>query len=220
MELNRNSTIDVERLKSLLMDRKTTKADSFRIPATAEQTAAMMTAAYMAEVEYRGREFKSDEGTTDNIRAVAEFLAQEGRKEFGMMMCGTCGNGKTTMVYALQNLVNYLDERGIIRGGLVIIDAKDVAGMTKDKPMFNRNIRNVSMMAVEDMGREPVEVMDFGNVANPVIDLMEYRYNEQLFTVVTTNLSPKQIAEKYGKRLADRFNEMFRKIIFKNGSYR
>lgn len=180
----------------------------------------MMTAAYMAEVECRGREFKADEGATDNIKAVAEFLAQEGRKEFGMMMCGTCGNGKTTMVYALQNLINYLDERGIIRGGLVIIDAKDVAGMTKDKPMFNRNIRGVSMMAVEDMGREPVEVMDYGNVTNPVIDLMEYRYNEQLFTVITTNLSPKQIAEKYGKRLADRFNEMFRKIIFKNGSYR
>jgi DNA replication protein DnaC len=92
--------------------------------------------------------------------------------------------------------------------------------MCKDKPMFNRNIRNVSMMAVEDMGREPVEVMDYGNVTNPVIDLMEYRYNEQLFTVITTNLSPRQIAEKYGKRLADRFNEMFRKIIFKNGSYR
>ncbi len=202
------------------MARKTTKADSFRIPATAEQVTAMMTAAYMAEVESRGREFKADEGTRDNIKAVSEFLAQSGRKELGMMMCGTCGNGKTTMVYALQNLINYLDERGFIRGGLVIIDAKDVAGMTKDKPMFNRNIRTVSMMAVEDMGREPVEVMDYGNVTNPVIDLMEYRYNEQLFTVVTTNLSPKQIAEKYGKRLADRFNEMFRKIIFKNGSYR
>lgn len=180
----------------------------------------MMTAAYMAEVELRGREFRADKGTADNISAVAEFLMAEGRKEFGMMMCGTCGNGKTTMVYALQNLINYLDERNIVRGGLLILDAKDISGMTKDKPMFNRNIRGVSMMAVEDMGREPVEVMDFGNVTNPVIDLMEYRYNERLFTIITTNLSPKQIADKYGKRLADRFNEMFRKIIFKNDSYR
>ena len=76
------------------------------------------------------------------------------------------------------------------------------------------------MLAIDDLGIEPAEVMDYGNILNPVIDLISYRYNEQLFTIVTTNLNPKQIRDKYGDRIADRFNEMMKKVIFENDSYR
>ena len=76
------------------------------------------------------------------------------------------------------------------------------------------------MLAIEDMGREPAEILEFGNTASPVIDLLEYRYDNQLFTFITTNLTPAQIREKYGNRIADRFNEMMETIVFKNGTYR
>ena len=55
---------------------------------------------------------------------------------------------------------------------------------------------------------------------NPAIDLLSARYTDQLFTVVTTNLTPKQIREHYGDRIADRFNEMFERIVFDNSTYR
>ena len=76
------------------------------------------------------------------------------------------------------------------------------------------------MIAIEDMGREATEVLDYGNVLNPVIDLIEYRYDNQLFTAITTNLTSKQVSEKYGKRIADRFNEMLEVIVFENATYR
>ena len=41
-----------------------------------------------------------------------------------------------------------------------------------------------------------------------------------LFTFITTNLTKSQIREKYGNRIADRFNEMLEVIIFKNETYR
>lgn len=89
----------------------------------------------------------------------------------------------------------------------------------KDFEAF-RNLRNMPMIAIEDMGREPIEVLDYGNVLNPVVDMLEYRYNLQLFTFITTNLTKSQIREKYGNRIADRFNEMLEVIIFKNETYR
>ena len=76
------------------------------------------------------------------------------------------------------------------------------------------------MLSIDDLGVEPSEVLDYGNVLSPVIELLSRRYNAQLFTIVTTNLTPKQIREHYGERIADRFNEMFERIVFENSTYR
>ena len=137
------------------------------------------------------------------------------------MFSGVCGNGKTTLVYAFQNLLNYLSDIGMFdeRTGISVIDAKEVARYIKDEKTF-QNLKDRQMIAIEDMGREPVEVLEYGNILNPVIDLLEHRYNEQLFTIITTNLVPKEIRERYGNRIADRFNEMFDKVIFNNSTYR
>ena len=76
------------------------------------------------------------------------------------------------------------------------------------------------MLGIDDLGIEPKEIMDFGNVFTPIIDLLTKRYEEQLFTIVTTNLTPSQIREHYGDRIADRLNEMTEKIIYRNSTYR
>ena len=211
--------INVEALKSQLLQRKITR-ERFKLPLDKEQAVDALTAAYQAEVEYRKRSFVLDEHTKGNIEQLASFLIGGGSK-FGIMFSGVCGNGKTTLLYAFQNLLNYMNDRGLIEGrtGISVIDAKDVAWYAKDVERF-RQFRQREMMAIEDMGREPVEVLEYGNVLNPVIDLLEYRYNEQLFTIITTNLVPKEIRERYGNRIADRFNEMFDKVIFGNETYR
>ena len=103
--------------------------------------------------------------------------------------------------------------------GMSIIDAKDIAHYAKDYRSF-QELQMRPMIAIEDMGREATEVLDYGNVLNPVIDLIEYRYDNQLFTAITTNLTSKQVSEKYGKRIADRFNEMLEVIVFENATYR
>lgn len=59
-----------------------------------------------------------------------------------------------------------------------------------------------------------------GNICNPVIDLIEYRYDRQLTTFVTTNLAPEEFKDKYDVRIADRFNEMIHKIVFQDENYR
>lgn len=186
---------------------------------TPQQGADILLAAYKAEVDFRQRKFEDDGETRKNIERLATFLCGGGSK-FGVMFCGLCGNGKTTLLYALQSAINYLsDSRVLPSDGLRIVDAKDVAQYAKDEKRFD-GLRSATLLAIEDMGREPTEVLDFGNVLNPVTDLLEFRYNRQLFTVITTNLTAGQVSTKYGKRVADRFNEMLDVIVFENKSYR
>lgn len=64
-------------------------------------------------------------------------------------------------------------------------------------------------LAIDDLGTEPVEVMDYGNIITPVINLLTKRYEAHLFTIVTTNLDPKEIHKRYGDRIADRLNVSF-----------
>lgn len=51
-------------------------------------------------------------------------------------------------------------------------------------------------------------------------NLITTRYEEQFYTIFTTNLTPAQLEEKYGKRIVDRLNEMVEKVVFENESYR
>jgi DNA replication protein DnaC len=80
--------------------------------------------------------------------------------------------------------------------------------------------KSIAVLCIDDVGLEPTEVLDYGNAINPVIEILEQRYQRQLFTFITTNLTPKQIREKYGDRIADRFNEMMKCIVYKNPTFR
>lgn len=217
--ISKDMKIDVGRLTSLLLQRKITKP-RFRFPLTKEQAYDVLLAAYKAEVEYRHREFIADRHCLASISRLAEVLTSENPK-FGIMLCGTLGNGKTTLLYALCSALHYLNALSLFEEnmGIVILGAKDIAAQSKSYERF-REIRSYPMLAIDDMGREPKEVLDFGNVLSPIIDLLEYRYHEQLFTIITTNLNSEEIKERYKARIADRFNEMLEVIIFEDGSYR
>lgn len=180
----------------------------------------VLTAAYMAEVEYRGGIYAPTPDTLANIRALAVSLTKE-KPMCGVMLCGTPGNGKTTLLLAFRSALNWLNDNNAFEcdRSMRIVDAKDIQRCAKDFKSFDE-LRKRDMLAIEDMGREATEVLDYGNVMSPVIDLLEHRYNEQLYTFITTNLTATQVRKKYGNRIADRFNEMLDVIIFKGDSYR
>lgn len=197
----------------------------FRLNLSAQDALDLLTAHYQVAVEFRHCEFILDENTSNALVKLAQYLTQPNPK-FGVLFCGTCGNGKTTLTYALQKTINFLDNRKhfsflgeYFEVGMPLIDAKELVELSRSPKKFD-DIRSRSMLAIDDMGKEPAEVLDFGNVTNPIIDLIEYRYHHQLFTVITTNLDPDMIKKKYGHRVADRFREMLHVIVFQDISYR
>ena len=213
--------IDVGQLKSVLLQRRIMK-QRFRLPISAEQAYDCLFAATMAEVEFRHRIFSENDDVKAQLLQMANWLTSDNSK-FGILFCGGCGNGRSTLLKAFQQLLNYLaipdpDSQG--NYGIQITDSKYVAYLGRtDYPAFIK-FSQKDMLGIDDLGTEPQEVMDFGNVVTPVVDLLTKRYDEQLFTIITTNLTPKQIRDHYGDRIADRLNEMVEKIVFTNGTYR
>lgn len=213
--------IDVGQLKSILLQRRITKP-RFRLPMSPQQAYDNLLAATIAEVEYRCRSFQENVDVKAQLQQIANWLTSDSSK-FGILLCGECGNGKSTLVKAFQQLLNLLsipNPTGQGNYGIQITDSKYIAHLAKTDYKAFVQLSQKNMLGIDDLGTEPQEVMDFGNVVTPVIDLLTKRYDEQLFTIITTNLTPKQIREHYGDRIADRLNEMVEKIIFKNGTYR
>jgi DNA replication protein DnaC len=213
--------IDVGQLKSILLQRKNMKP-RFMLPISAEQAYDCLLAATMAELEYRHRSFYENDDAKAQLRQMARWLTS-GSSKFGMLMCGEYGNGKSILLKAFQQLLNILaipipDGHG--NYGIQITDAKYVAHLARTDNSAFLQLSQKDMLGIDDPGTESQEVMDFGNVVTPVIDLLTKRHDEQLFTIITTNLTPKQIREHYGDRIAERLNEMVEKIVFTNNSYR
>ena len=208
---NNVTTKKISDLMSVLLQQRITRT-GFKINLPPEEVRILLTAAYRAEVASRNMKYQESEETNSAIKKMAKALTSKSHKT-GIVLCGTCGNGKTTLVRALQNSLVYLKYRNLTENGMPIMDAREVAERMIE-------CKTVPLLAIEDMGKEPTKKLDYGNILNPVIEVLEHRYNEQLFTVISTNLTAKEIKEKYGTRIADRFNEMMNVIIFTGKSFR
>lgn len=202
-----------------LLRGRTTKGH-FKVPYTVEQTKDMITAAMIAEVRYRGRNYRETPEIAESIRQAAEWMCKG--EKFGLLLCGQCGNGKTTLMSALKALINHLQVRDAYGKPFEMwsVEALELVRMRTEKKEAFDKYKDAPMLAIDDVGLEPTEILSYGNVINPIVELLSHRYNKQLTTVITTNLKPSEIRQKYGDRLADRFNEMMVKIMFRGDSFR
>lgn len=182
--------------------------------------------AMKAEVARFHGELVLDADTRSHIADVARWLVDPAGKP-GIILMGTCGNGKTTMLRAISALIEYVTELTLGRTRRKVVEfrtAKEIEHLcSSEEKADNKTYRDLfatEMLAIDDLGQEACEVMRFGRIHTPIIDLITDRYNRQLPTLVTSNLTAPQLSEKYGTRIADRFNEMLERISYTNPSYR
>lgn len=140
-------------------------------------------------------------------------------RKLGLYLMGSMGSGKSTMMYAMQDAINeFCKKHNDI--GIIIRDAGQIVReIQENKPTIDY-CGVADMLAIDDLGKEPTEVLRYGTHIQPLVEIFEQRYNRMLPMLITTNLERKQVAEKYGRRIADRFNEMFEVIVFNEESYR
>lgn len=199
----------------------------FKLPFDTKKAAAFLWAAYEAEVEYRGRmEIRNPEVVYQNLLQIVQGLVNPNYSL--ILITGLYGNGKTTTLYAIQNLINYCIkstsdkyyhiDKDFGLGIELAIDIATYATITEDGK-YNALVKR-NCLGIEDMGREPQEVLHYGNKINPIIDLLERRYASQKLTIITTNLTTTEIRERYGERIYDRMREMGKIVIYKNPSFR
>ncbi len=183
----------------------------------------MLKLCYKAEVERRGRTFKDDADTNRHIEFVAKWLTGESRK-IGLFLYGDPGNGKTTMANAMKTLIGILygnEYRYEDRKGVLSVSALELSQIVKEEQNQRlRNLKTTELLHIDDVGTEPASIKVWGNEVSPLTEILYSRYDNLLYTVITSNLSDDEILPRYGGRISDRFREMFAYISFENRSYR
>lgn len=182
----------------------------------------ILCASYWAEVQFRNRDIVFSEELVCQLQSVVLWLTDNHTKPW-LLLCGNCGNGKSTMVKALRQFFKFMpiyDPRDNIPMNLIMTDAKTISFLCRTENSSFIEFMKKPMLAIDDLGIEPLEIQSFGNLCTPLVDLLTDRYEEQRITIITTNLTPAKIRDHYGDRIADRLNEMAEKIIFRNATYR
>lgn len=175
------------------------------------------------------------------IKNIADYLASDyvfGKvsencaleqidRTFGMLLTGQPGNGKSTLILALQKIISLLNMRDPSAPSTEIRDlclpvytAPQIVNIfTQNKIQFDQMCKK-HILAIDDVGTESLEVLQYGNIYSPIKELIYSRYNDHLFTILSTNLNAIDFAEKYGSRIEDRTKEMFRVFKFPNKTFR
>ena len=171
-----------------------------------QDTRHRLLAAYSLEVEKRGREFVLDEHADNTIRRTARWLFSSSKR--GLLLMGTLGNGKSTMLRAIRDVFHPYSTLG---------DAQDIFDYYKQGQGLK--YWNEAILLIDDLGVEPVRCLNFGEY-HPMSRLLLHRYDRLLTTIIATNLGVDDIQERYGDRVVDRMFETFEVIKYDRASYR
>lgn len=194
---------------------------------------------YTAEEIYgiieRHPRLKIDQFNRRIIKLMCLYFTKDNRCEEygidinkGLFLYGGTGVGKTTLMEFFRKNENHCFS---VKPCIEI--AREYARhMDDDKPkgwdivpMYenNRDIvpsaanfgHSKSGFCFDDLGQEP-ETKSFGEYTRIMAPIIEGRYNKKRFnsTHITTNITPDQIEEAYGKRVRSRMAEMFNILVF------
>lgn len=199
----------------------------FALPYGMDELVKSLNLAYRSEVALRNGKMETGVQFDTNLRAVAEWLSDGGGR-VGLLLYGTVGTGKTTMMLALCRVVNFfarpdygeLTLNNTYRKVINVIRAKDVVEAYQNDRQLYDTMCKVELLAIDEFGVEAIDVKSFGNSNEPIIDLLSMRYDRRRCTVISSNLDLDEIRSRYGLRLQDRFVEMFKMVAFTGKSYR
>lgn len=179
----------------------------------------MLTQIYRKAVESRGIEFQDITGTEvgAKIQKVAEWMTGSPVRS-GLIFQGTIGSGKTTLAYAMYGLYKQLASP-VIYTTAYDLHTQFKHYLEKEDSRYEE-ILKAKYLFLDELGSEPERCQSYGTDYTPVQNLISYRYDRKLPTVVTTNLADDKILDRYGPRMMDRINEMFSILRFKGDSYR
>lgn len=188
-------------------------APKFNLSASDEDDLrARLTASYMLAVESRGVVFKKDPETEKNLQMVAQWMCESPKR--GLLLFGTTGNGKTTMLNALRAILfdcTYAEAADIW---------SDARLAREDAEYRMLDYMTSPILIIDDLGAEPEICKVYGENRYPLESVIVRRYKNLLTTVIASNLTLEQIELRYGTRMFDRMMEMYDRIVYRGPSFR
>lgn len=162
---------------------------------------------YKFQVEKRGGELRLDKETRNHLGSIMTWLFE--RRERGLILSGTVGNGKTTMLRSLA---------GVLPGAAYFTSLQIYEMMVKNEEFQYAD--QFSVLVIDDLGVEPSVWCNYGENRHPLAELLYRRYDRNATTIFATNLGYPELEERYGERVTDRLKEMFVCLEYLGESYR
>ncbi len=180
-----------------------TYAGSFQRPAPRPITAEDIFQQYAQLVSEDGKTLDYDARTRHALETAARWL-KDPSAPWCLLLTGTPGTGKTTLIQAIRAALRASGARSIPD----CFTALQVAEFDEtDRFRYNAICRDFSFVAIDDIGTESARLNHYGTERQPIRTALEERYSRRLRTILTTNLGPREIRARYGDRIEDRIND-------------
>ena len=123
----------------------------------------------------------------------------------GLMLMGECGLGKSTILNYVIPAIFRTRTNKILRS----VPAKELGAVDRNKAPF---------IIIDDLGTESIK-NDYGTKVDAVADAISYAEDSSKTLLITTNLTPKALKERYDERTLDRLRKC-KVVIIKGKSFR
>ena len=123
----------------------------------------------------------------------------------GLMLMGECGLGKSTILNFVIPAIFRTKTNKILRS----VPAKELGAVDRNKAPF---------IIIDDLGTESIK-NDYGTKIDAVADAISYAEDSSKTLLITTNLTPQALKERYDERTLDRLRKC-KVVIIKGKSFR
>lgn len=163
----------------------------------------------------------------NNLEVIENlYIYLKGDKTFsgslnkGIILVGKIGCGKTLILQALGQVYNTLLRTMYLRKPMFSF----YRSVNLQRAIQDSTIREHSFkpLIIDELGREPKQIMDYGNEKSPIIELLCERYDNGAWTLATSNFTLDTLSSDayYGKMTGDRLRAMFNVLEVKGGRRR
>ncbi|MFC2110769.1 hypothetical protein ACFLSU_09395, partial [Bacteroidota bacterium] len=155
------------------------------------------------------------------------IIKNEPSLDKGILLFGPCGVGKSDLFEIFKRIGRFLAKYGYMQLYFIDYTAKEIVknkeDLSKNKSERSPNLKplnlNSGTIYIDDVGTEP---KFFGQEV--IGDLFQERYmkskRKPQRTLITSNMNPSELSEKYGIQVEDRIPEMFNIIKWEGDSRR
>lgn len=157
---------------------------------------------FIKAFKYYDRTIEVYNHLSDYDEVIDWMIDTKGR---GLILMGECGLGKSTILNYVIPAIFRTKTNKVLKS----IPAKELGVIERSKSPF---------IIIDDLGTESIK-NDYGTKIDAVADAISYAEDSSKTLLMTTNLKPKELKERYDDRTLDRLRKC-KVVIIKGKSFR